>query len=400
MNQMNDKSEIRVLIAEDDFLVGKEVSRALKMKGYELAGIASNGKMAYEMVSSLKPDAVLMDIKMPVMDGLQAARKIQDHCPTPLVALTAHETQDLIDSVSLNGFGAYLTKPPDPDEIDRAIAIARARHHDLMTSFNLVKDLESSTRELKQKQNELTELNADKDKFLSILSHDLKSPLSGLMGLAELIDQKYDAYPEQTRRDIISDIHSSSRDLYQLLDGLLTWSRLQSGRISFTPTKLLTSDMVSGIIRLFQSTAQKKQIKLVNGSAKNIVLETDRNMILTILRNLVSNAIKFTDEGGTIELITETTEDQAEITVRDTGQGLDPSTLNLILHTETQYSTMGTGGERGTGIGLNIVRELTRVLGGTLRANSEPGKGSAFTVVFPLNKEQTARKDQCATLQV
>jgi len=147
---MKKKEVIRVLIAEDDYLVSETIKRTLKDIGYELAGKASDGLEAVEMACSLKPDVVLMDIKMPEIDGLEAASRIQECCPVPVVVLTAHESQDFVDKASEAGVAAYLTKPPKPAEIERAVTISISRHKDLMELRRLNKEIESKNKELKK----------------------------------------------------------------------------------------------------------------------------------------------------------------------------------------------------------------------------------------------------------
>jgi AmiR/NasT family two-component response regulator len=140
----------RVLIAEDDYLVGETIKRALKELGYELAGKASDGAEAVEMACTLNPDVVLMDIQMPELDGLEATRQIQSRCPMPVVVLTAHESQELVEKASEVGVSAYLIKPPKQIEIERAITIALARHDDLMALRYLNEDLETHKEKLEK----------------------------------------------------------------------------------------------------------------------------------------------------------------------------------------------------------------------------------------------------------
>jgi AmiR/NasT family two-component response regulator len=140
---MKSTKQIRVLIAEDEFLIAKDVERTLKQLGFEVVGIAADGRQAVEMSATLKPDVALMDISMPVCSGLEAAKALQSLWPTPVVILSAHDTQDMIDQAAESGIGAYLVKPFDPGEVARAIAIAMARHRDLTM-------LSSLNRELKQ----------------------------------------------------------------------------------------------------------------------------------------------------------------------------------------------------------------------------------------------------------
>jgi len=153
-----DNSAYRVLIAEDDYLVSEEIGRLLKKLGYEHVGSASTGRQAVEMVHSLDPDVVLMDICMPEMDGLSAAKVIQQEKPTPIVVLTAHDSEKMVESASGSGVGAYLTKPPERGQLKRAIMIAIARHADLMDSFKLCQQLEVKNQELLLALNEIQEL--------------------------------------------------------------------------------------------------------------------------------------------------------------------------------------------------------------------------------------------------
>ncbi len=146
---------IQILMAEDDYLVGRSVRHSLEQSGYAVLGVAPSGKRAVEMVLSLSPDVVVMDIKMPEMDGLEAARLIQEQQPTPVVILTAHESQDLVEKATEAGVAAYLTKPPDRRSIERAITVAMARHGDLMELRRLNKELEGRRATLERKNEEL-----------------------------------------------------------------------------------------------------------------------------------------------------------------------------------------------------------------------------------------------------
>lgn len=148
-------NKVRVLVAEDDYLVGEEIRRALDAIGYEYAGLASTGEEAVELVSVLKPDVVLMDIRMPECDGLEAARRIQRDHPTPVVVLTAHESQDLVDKAGEMGVAAYLTKPPRAEDIERAITIAMARHRDLVELRRLYAEVEGANLRVESKNEEL-----------------------------------------------------------------------------------------------------------------------------------------------------------------------------------------------------------------------------------------------------
>ncbi len=164
---MEKDKKIRVLIAEDNFLLAEDIKRILAQRGYEHAGTASNGLKAVEMTRSLKPDVVLMDIKMPKMDGLQAAEIINQSFPTPVVILTAFETKDLVIEASKVGVSAYLNKPPSPNEIDHAVIIAIARHKDLMEINRCYREISEQNEQLEQALQEIKALKG----LLPICSH-------------------------------------------------------------------------------------------------------------------------------------------------------------------------------------------------------------------------------------
>lgn len=143
------KSPVRIVIAEDDYFVNEELKRSLRGLPYEIIGEAGNGEEALEMTCHLKPDVVLMDIKMPKMDGIEASRLINEKCPTPVVIISSYESKDILENASKVGVGAYLTKPPKPEEIDRAITIAIARHCDLLELRKLYNDLKEANSKIK-----------------------------------------------------------------------------------------------------------------------------------------------------------------------------------------------------------------------------------------------------------
>ena len=147
---MQPQENIKVLVAEDDYLVGEEIQRELRTAGFEVVADANNGREAVDLTKRLNPDVVLMDIQMPVLDGLSAAREIQRDYPTPVVILTAHESEDLVEEASHAGVGAYITKPPERNEIHRAISIAMARHRDLMTIRSLYETVQAQNDEIEQ----------------------------------------------------------------------------------------------------------------------------------------------------------------------------------------------------------------------------------------------------------
>lgn len=187
---------IRVLIVEDEPLVGEMIRRTLKSTGYTVVGKAVDGLQAIEMTQALRPDVVLMDLEMPGMDGIEATRRIHDCCPTPVVILSAYETRELVEKASAAGAGAYLVKPSDAREVERAITIAMARFHDLM---------------------ELRRLNAELDRFTHTVSHDLKSPLIIITGFLDLLREDIEAGDRERIKINMAYISNAAREMQELL---------------------------------------------------------------------------------------------------------------------------------------------------------------------------------------
>jgi two-component system, sensor histidine kinase and response regulator len=368
---------IRVLIAEDDFLIAEEISRSLKSNGFILCGIAPNGKKAVELTLSLKPDVVLMDIKMPRMDGLEASRIICEQCPTPVVIITAHESHDLVERASTVGIGAYLTKPSKPDEIERAITIAIARHADLMKSRQLIIELEESRKEL-------NELNASKDRFFSILAHDLRSPVSALSVFTDQLIINIDSLSKQELIEYLNVIKTTSKGLSELLENLLLWAGFQINRVEFKMESINLRKAVDSVLLLSQASVQNKNISLVNKITPDYEVFADLDMVQTIFRNLISNAIKFTSVFGNIEIVAESDEQMVIISVKDDGVGIPENKIGKLFKIDQQFSSQGTQGEKGTGLGLLLCQEMVMKNGGEIWVESIPGVETVFS--FTLKK--------------
>ena len=239
------------------------------------------------------------------------------------------------------------------------------------------------TAELSAANEQLRELSASKDKFFSIIAHDLRSPLAGLVGFIQLLGQKVDGY---TPEDIKLEMHrlqTSSEHLYALLENLLTWSRLQSGAMEYAPEDVDVSEIIEDTMVLFGSNAEQKRITLTWINLQDVHVYADYNMVNTVIRNLVSNALKFTHAGGSIEIVSSDRETDIEIAISDTGTGISQEDLAKLFRIDVQYTNTGTSGEKGTGLGLNLCKDLVEKNGGTITVESELGRGSTFRIHLP-----------------
>lgn len=244
----------------------------------------------------------------------------------------------------------------------------------------------------KQKQ-QLLELNATKDKFFSIIAHDLINPFSSLMGFSSILYEKFDTYSPNLLKEMIGHMHQTSKQTYDLLQDLLQWSRAQSGMLKNKPIKLGLDEIVIDNIELVKNRSLNKNIEISKSIPSKLHVFGDHNMINTIIRNLISNAIKFTPEGGRIDFSvdeaggTQDKKDFIVLKVSDTGVGISAERLSKLFKIEESTSTVGTRDEAGTGLGLILCKEFIEKMAGEIWVESEEGKGSTFFVKIPLYKE-------------
>jgi len=246
-----------------------------------------------------------------------------------------------------------------------------------------VEIIEKSNQKLEASEGELKKLNSTKDKFFSIIAHDLKNPLSGLMGLTELLSMSQDR-DEISRREINGLIHDSAKHLHNLLENLLTWSRSQTGRITYKPDLIDLYEIAEENIKLLKLNADNKNISLVNHIAPQTKAFADKDMITLVIRNLMSNAIKFTPEHGEIKIIAVSdNEKEIVISVSDNGVGISEADMKKLFRIDTQFTTQGTSKESGTGLGLILCKEFIEKNSGHIWVESQQEKGSQFKFSLP-----------------
>lgn len=232
---------------------------------------------------------------------------------------------------------------------------------------------------------QLTQLNTHKDKLLSIVAHDLRSPFAPLLSLAQLLVESVDELDPVQIRQVAQSILASAYKVYDLLETLLDWSRIQLGRLEYQPTQLKLYRVVESNVQLFLPTAQEKNITLQHHVAPDIIVWADQYMLDTAIRNLISNALKFTPCGGTVTLKADHSSqlDWVEVSVSDTGIGISPQDLAKLFKIEENYHTHGTAQEKGTGLGLIICKEMVERNKGRLAVTSQVGAGTTFTLTVP-----------------
>lgn len=251
------------------------------------------------------------------------------------------------------------------------------------TIARTVRILEKKNSEIIEKNKELDELNKTKDKFFSIISHDLKNPLSALSNMAKFLKSSHSKISEVETREMIGQIYDSSQGLLNLTEQLLTWAKIQSGKITVNKENFSLNALANMVINSLSLLIQNKNLTLSVNIPDNLNLFADMNMISTILRNLLTNAIKFSHRNGKIDLIVETNDTENTIKVIDYGMGMNEETRDNLFKISNAKSTDGSEGEKGTGLGLILCKEFAEANGGNIWVESQLGIGSIFTFTIP-----------------
>lgn len=254
------------------------------------------------------------------------------------------------------------------------------------TIFTDVTDYKEALEMLKKSESQLQELNDTKDKFFSIIAHDLKNPFHHILGFVDVLHTDYNDYSEDEKKELIEHIKKSTESAYNLLINLLEWSRMQLKRISFEPIELDIFTLAKEEISIQQHVANAKNISIQNDIENELIAFADVNMIRTVLRNLISNAIKFSDEGSQISISASSMPKFVTVCIEDKGVGISEDRLKLLFTLKNQKSTLGTAKEKGTGLGLNLCKEFIEKNNGKIWAESQLGKGSRFNFLIPKMK--------------
>lgn len=241
------------------------------------------------------------------------------------------------------------------------------------------------SKEIQLRNEQLTQLNAEKDKFFSIIAHDLKSPFTGLLGLTELMVESSDSFTKEEFVEYSKSINKASKKLYKLLENLLEWAQVQRGTITFTPMNLDLAQIVGQSIDIIYQRALQKKITIINEITSPQKVYIDEKMTQTVLRNLLSNAVKFTKSGGRVFIKAESLDEKRlRVSIEDTGVGIPKEDIERLFRIEQKVCSLGTEGESSTGLGLLLCKEFVEMHGGRIWVESEMGKGSKFS--FTINK--------------
>ncbi|HLP45956.1 MAG TPA: hybrid sensor histidine kinase/response regulator [Candidatus Kapabacteria bacterium] len=353
-----------ILVAEDVPRNMEIVCNILRKEDYRIAA-AGNGRQVLEMVPLVRPDLILLDVMMPEMDGFEVCQRLKSSPETkdiPVIFLTAKtETLDIVKGFEI-GAVDYVTKPFNGMEL-----MSRVKTH----------------LELKFSRERLKELVAARDTFFSIIAHDLRNLLQYLILSADTLYNSYDSLEEERKKDYIQRFYHCSYKISGLLENLLAWSQSQRGMIEYYPEKIDIGALVAENIELLKEDARKKGIAIDSGIEPGIIVFADRNMIRTVIRNLLGNGVKFTDTGGEVRVSASKTGVNVEINVTDTGVGMNDEEIAALFRIDRRQAKIGTAKEKGSGLGLILCKDFIEKNKGTIEVTSAPGKGSSFRIKLP-----------------
>ena len=339
---------------------------------------ASNGEQAIELARSERPDLLLLDVMMPGMSGYDVAQTLRADEKTaeiPIIFLTAlNSSEDIVQGFRMGG-NDFISKP-----FNKEVLLVRVKYQ-----LSLV----AAKRIIVQKNEELQRTIAGRDKLYSVIAHDLRSPMSTVkMVLNMLIESTSPEALGEEAYNMLSMVNTQSEEVFALLDNLLKWTKSQVGRLNVVAQNFQIDEIVVSVIEVFRIMAESKSIVLEQGEFEKLNVYADIDMFKTVLRNFLSNAIKFSNQGSKIIVSIKRQENYARVSVRDFGCGISPEDLEKLFHASTHFSKYGTNNEEGSGLGLLLCQDFAQKNGGEVFLESGLGEGSTFSFTVPLVNEE------------
>ncbi|WP_028973734.1 hybrid sensor histidine kinase/response regulator [Spirochaeta cellobiosiphila] len=387
MNKFSKK--LKVLIVEDDPIIHRVLKEQVEQIGHTVIGGAYSRKEAFDILEIANPELLILDIVMPdgitskedKIAGITISKNVMENQPIPIIWLTAYDTPQILLEAEKLGIGAYLVKPTKINDLARSISIAYARFEELKKIQKLNQKLNLEIKQHKKTEEQLLISNNTKNRLLKIIAHDLRNLYhSQSLGIESL-------YASMT---VPEDIPLIARELYKnsvnqrdLLYNLLDWADKQDNNFYSNPVSVDIVQVVQETISLYEKNSQLKDIQIKFESSEEAIAKVDLEMLKVILRNLLSNSIKFTPKGGQITIKLTKRNNNVELQVKDTGIGISPEKLDILFDNNSHISSSkGTNGEKGAGLGLELCKDFIQAIGGTISATSELNKGSTFIVSF------------------
>jgi two-component system sensor histidine kinase/response regulator len=355
----------RILVVDDVTKNLQVVGTVLRNEGYEVMPAAS-GAEALKCVRAQLPDLILLDLMMPDMDGLEVCRRLKADTTTrqvPVIFLTAsNETEHLVQGFEM-GAVDFVTKPFNPPEL-----LARVRTH----------------LELERARQRLREMNEEKNEFMGIAAHDLRSPLTVIRGYTEMMLLDVEM-PREKRAVLLHRIDEAARRMVEMVQNLLDVNAIERGEMNLKLAPVDLSLLLSHAVEVHRprAAAKEQSIHLENETSGPVTVLLDTNLTAQVIENLLSNAVKYSPAGKNIYVRLRKSTDSVQCEVRDEGPGLSADDQKRLFSKFARLSAKPTGGEQSTGLGLSIVKRMVEAMHGRVWCESEPGQGAKFVVQFP-----------------
>ena len=367
------RSDYKILVV-DDVMSNVLLLKILLTNEQFQVITCSNGNSCLELARTEHPDLILLDVMMPDISGFDTCselRKDEETKDIPVIFLTAlNNPADLVHGFQVGG-NDFLTKPFNKEEL-----VMRVMHQ-----ISLV----AAKRIIVSQNIELRRTISNRDKMYSVIAHDLRSPMASIRMVLNLL---VNAIPPETIGqelfDLIDKANRESEETHDLLDNLLKWTKSQTGRLNVVLQEFDLAEVVPGVVDIFVMIAETKHIKLNLNIEEGVEVNADKDMLKTVIRNFISNAIKFSNENSTIDISVKNEAPMARISVRDHGVGISADRIATLF--SDGKTTYGTANEEGSGLGLQLCKDFAVKNGGDVEVTSIEGEGSTFSVLVPLQQ--------------
>ena len=373
-----DENTPRILIVEDEPKLGQLLIDYLRAASYAPT-LISHGDQVLPYVRQTPPDLILLDVMMPGLNGFEVAEKLKENPETrdiPIIFLTAlNATSDVVRGFKA-GANDFISKPFHKEEL-----LIRVSHQ-----ISLI----AARRIIIRQTEELQRTISGRDKLYSVIAHDLRSPIGSIKMVLNMLLLNLPASSiGKDMHEMLNMANRMTEEVFSLLDNLLKWTKSQIGRLNVVYQQFDLVPIIQGVIEIFSIAAELKNIRLRVEIPDTLEVYADCDMMKTVIRNLISNAMKFTPEGGDITIRVRQDDAQAAIVeVSDSGCGISKENQAKLMKPSTHFSTFGTKNEEGSGLGLLLCQDFATKNGGRLWFESEEGKGSTFSFSIPLQKTE------------
>lgn len=371
--------KLKILAVDDNEMIIRVMKQMFRDGEYDVY-FADGGISALKLAREIHPDMILLDVVMPDINGFEVCRTLkgEDYFKEiPIIFITAaEEIESLIEGFKAGGVD-YVTKPFRKEEL-----LLRIRTH-----F----DLKITHDKLVATTVTLMELNKVKDKLFSIIGHDLRSPIGSVKMVLEFMSKGLiDPAKDETFKNTVNDLIKTTDGVFNLLDNLLSWANLGSGNMVSIAENISLYEAVNSNVNLWKTGISNNDISILLNIDKRHIVFADLNVLKTIIRNLFSNAVKFTPKGGTITFESVLFDGYIQICISDTGKGMTKEVIEKVLDSTIYYTTQGINNEQGSGLGIKLCKDFIEKSGGKIWIESEPGKGTSvfFTLLTPDPKDE------------